>query len=471
MPGMSRLAKMARISGKIALGLTAFLLLIVFALFFVNSIDVPLSDRAKALLIAPPNPYPPDQNIYLAIAGIEGPEDRPVVEMGAQRIAEFDKVLDTALRNPEAAINLNKKWNDAKLKVAGSVEDLGHPRTSSIWATVKTHRQEIVALLAANQRLYERYGYLHRLKGYYETARPSFMAPVINPPPSLRTLFLADVANRIQTGTSQQQREALKDLQQDFRLWRTVLKGDGTLISKMLSVAYLHGDMILLADLVTDPNFNSNPLDDVLDSTLLPFDLKDYQIGSAIAAEFRARATLYGTITAGNELAATAISSSWPNRAWNAFQAHFFKPNATENLDAELATHCIALMDLPPNEFQQNLKAYHDWIETNGPHLSPTYIYNPMGKILASLSVSTYEGYPLRAYDVAAYQRLVYLVFQLKRQHIATADVAAFMQAHPDWSTHPVEGKPFSWNPETGELAVSTLGEYPKEQRFSISRR
>jgi hypothetical protein len=84
------------------------------------------------------------------------------------------------------------------------------------------------------------------------------------------------------------------------------------------------------------------------------------------------------------------------------------------------------------------------------------------------LAISRNDTYPLRVYDVAAYQRLVYLVFQLKRQHIATTAVPAFLLAHPDWSTHPVDGKPFRWNAETGELAVNTLGEHLNGQRFSV---
>jgi hypothetical protein len=44
----------------------------------------------------------------------------------------------------------------------------------------------------------------------------------------------------------------------------------------------------------------------------------------------------------------------------------------------------------------------------------------------------------------------------------------AFLKAHSEWSTHPVDGIPFRWNAETGELAVNTLGEHPKEQRCSV---
>jgi N-acetyl-anhydromuramyl-L-alanine amidase AmpD len=159
---------------------------------------------------------------------------------------------------------------------------------------------------------------------------------------------------------------------------------------------------------------------------------------------------------------------SWPNRIWNAFQAHFFKRNATENQDAEVTARRIALADSAPTEYLRNRQAYEDWLEKDGPHLSVADIYNPMGETLVGLSVAQKDTYTLRAYDVAAYQRLVSLVFQLKRQHIAPAAVAAFMTAHADWSTHPVDGKPFHWDETSGEIAVNTLGDRRKEQRFSI---
>jgi hypothetical protein len=85
-----------------------------------------------------------------------------------------------------------------------------------------------------------------------------------------------------------------------------------------------------------------------------------------------------------------------------------------------------------------------------------------------SLAAAQEDTYTSRAFDVAAYQRLVYLVFQLKRQHIAPVNVAAFMTAHPDWTTHPVDGKPFHWDETKGEITVKTLGDHPEKQRFSI---
>jgi hypothetical protein len=467
----SRLAKFARITGKVALGLVAFAFLIALAWALGNSFDTSLSEQAKALLTPPPNPYATDENIYLAMAGLEGPAERSIIEIGQERIEAYNRTLDSIPLNPESALELNKQWDAAKLKVDRKVEELGHPRTSSIWTTTKTHRQDVAALLTSNQTLYQRYLSLRRQQGYYETARPSFMSPVITPPQSLRTLFLADVANRIQTGTTQQQREALNDLQQDLHLWRTVLKGDGTLISKMLPVAFLHTDMILLADLITDSATDLKSLEDALDPIVLPYDPKDYRIGNAFAAEFRGTASVYQTITAPNELSGSMASSNWRNRVGNAFQAHFFKLNATENISAAVAAQRVALGNSDPGQFYVNRETYRAWLVQNEPRLSPALLYNPIGKILVKLAVSQDDAYYLRAYDVAAYQRLVFLAYQLKRQHIANADLPAFLKAHPDWSTHPVDSKPFQWNADTGELAVSTLGDHPPGQRFSVMLR
>ena len=461
----SRLPRIARITAKFAAGLAALICLVVLALLIVNSFDVPLTAQARVLLTPPPNPYPTDENIYLGLAGMEGPEERPIVQMGQERIDAYNKALDSIGPN-STLFSLDNHWGANRLKLSGQLE-FGSPRSTSIWAGSKSHRQEIAAMLAANQRLYQRYLSLHHLRAYYETARPSYLAPLVFSTPQIRTVFLSDVANRIQTGTSAQQREALADLRSDLQMWRTVLKGDGTLISKMLSVAFLHGDMILLTDLLTDPSFDSSPLEDFLDPMLLPIDPRDFSIGNAFDAEFRSTAPVYRAITAANEMAYSAHLGWWSG-VWNAFQAHFFKLNATENMNAEIAARWVAVGNSQPSEFQQARQAQREWLDKEAPHLSLNYVYNPIGKILISLTGLHLDDYSLRAYDVAACQRLVYLVFQLKREHIATSDVGAFMTAHPDWSTHPVDGKPFRWNAEAGEIAVNTLGENPKGQRFSV---
>src|SRR5882757_6997770 len=122
MPGTTRLAKIARITAKVLGGLIAFVFLVTVAWFIVNSFDAPLSPQAQALLTPPPNPYPADDNLYLAMAGLEGPNERPIAEMGQERIAAYSQALDSMLANPDLALDVNKKWDAAKLSFTGKLD-------------------------------------------------------------------------------------------------------------------------------------------------------------------------------------------------------------------------------------------------------------------------------------------------------------------------------------------------------------
>ena len=44
----------------------------------------------------------------------------------------------------------------------------------------------------------------------------------------------------------------------------------------------------------------------------------------------------------------------------------------------------------------------------------------------------------------------------------------AFMKLHPEWSTHPADGRAFVWNPETGEIAIVPVAKPQAERRYSI---
>jgi hypothetical protein len=223
--------------------------------------------------------------------------------------------------------------------------------------------------------------------------------------------------------------------------------------------------------LIADPNSDLSPLDDQLGSMLAPFDVKDYRIGSAFIWEFRGNVALLKTLVPANYAAGTGASLTWWQRTSNGYQTHFFKLNATLNMSAAYAGQWSALADSDPSLFLKNRETYQAWRKQNDLHFSPTFLCNPIGNILVAVAVSEPDAHPRRVSDVAAYQRLVYLAYQLKRQHIANADIASFLAAHPDWSTHPVDGQPFRWNAATGELAVNTLGEHPKEQRFGMTLR
>jgi len=65
-------------------------------------------------------------------------------------------------------------------------------------------------------------------------------------------------------------------------------------------------------------------------------------------------------------------------------------------------------------------------------------------------------------------QRLACLVYQMRRQGIDSAGVLGFLKSHPEFSTHPIDAKPFEWNPAAQELRVPVSGKHAEGQRFAV---
>jgi hypothetical protein len=81
----------------------------------------------------------------------------------------------------------------------------------------------------------------------------------------------------------------------------------------------------------------------------------------------------------------------------------------------------------------------------------------------------TDDDYAKRVYDVAAFQRLVCLAYQIRRQHIGVKEVPMFMSQHAEWATHPIDAKPFNWDPATSTVAVIAARRQSSARRFSLT--
>jgi hypothetical protein len=466
---------LSRIVGRIlkwiglAVGSLAVLALVLFALaFIINWRDEPLAPRTQALLTPSPNPLKPDDNIYVAMAGFSAASGKSVIAAGWARIEHYNERLDAVLHDPSAqALDSLTTKDSHELEFQGHA-DFVRPLTGSVWDEVPVHRAEIAALIAQNAELCERYRALERLPGYYETARPSYLAPAIFVPTEVRYLFLEDTVLRLR-GNAREQRAALDELVADIGLWRRVLTGQGLLVSKMLALAYLQSDYLVLADLIAEPHsaVPVGPAD--ADLAVPPIALQDFDLGSAFAAEFRAQASLLEqtqylyTIGWSPQPSRDTGPHSWTSRLGSAVSGHFFKLNATVNLFAQQAERLMAVAPgsgVVALNKQLADSSYTAW--------SMVGVYNPIGKLLAGIAAPTGVTYPLRAWDAAALQRLVRAAYEIRRQRIAPADIPAFLKQHPEWSTHPADGRPFLWSADVGELRVQTIGEQPQGRRFSI---
>jgi hypothetical protein len=451
--------------GLIGLGVLVLLALALFGIaWLVNMHDETLSPEAQALLAAPPNPYAPEDNAYFALAGLDAPSRESMVESGVARIAHYDRELDATLADPTPENLDSLKYSDPqRLEFQGEF-DFKQP-LDSYWDDIPQHRDNVAQILGANLELYQRYLALHGRRGYFETARPSQLAPVFYVPSNLRTLFLGEVVLRLRGSDPQQRQEALADIEADIRLWRTVLTGTGALISKMLAIAYLHWDELVLADMIADPDAPV-PLGPADADAIAPiFALDEWDISKAYAAEFRVQAAFLRTSHA--QFRAGWLPPGAPrgvhgflDRLLERTGGHFYKPNATLNLfAAQVQRLTRAAAPAVPE----------DPATPAAPHLgSLRTVYNPFGKVLAAASEEAYEPYPARAWDGAAFQRLLRLGYEIRRQKIDTAAIPAFLKAHAEWSTHPANGRPFLWDESTGTIRVQTSGPLPAGRVFAV---
>ena len=454
------------VAGTVAL----LVLLLLGVAFLVNRHDEPLAARTEALLRLPADAARPEDNIYVALQGLDAAPGRSVIEVGQARIERYNANVDAVLRDPTPAKLAALQARDPDhLDFKGDVTFL-QPLVGSVWSAAARHQPQIEQLLADNSELYQRYLALIALRSYRETARPSDLAPFAMTPTQVRKLFLAAIALHLRSGFTHERELALADLESDVQLWRAVLKGDGELLWKMLSIANLESDYLLLADLIADGQVMLPPGETA--DTLVPlFDLREWDVGTAFPSEFRIICSFLRrsdlSVTAfSRERAAHGAVRGWLSTAENRLTGHFLKLNATENLLARETERQMLTAADPAKFFAA--RALGGWLPDNQSVWTLPLSYNPVGKILVAVATPMYDSYPPRAWDGAALQRLVRAGYEIRRQRIAPEAIPAFLRLHPEVATHPASGRPFLWDAASGELRVPILAQEPPGRRFSI---
>ncbi|HEX5460896.1 MAG TPA: hypothetical protein VFX20_13085 [Steroidobacteraceae bacterium] len=450
--------RIVRVAAKIA-GATAGLVLVLLLVWIgINLFDQPLSASARAILATPPDPYPAADNVYVALVGFDAPAGQSIVTVGQERIDEHNRALARSLEEGHRGWVIGPPPRARKLEFKGQV-DTGSLLISSMWGGATDQRAQISALIDANRELYQRYLSLRGMHGYFVSAGPADSAAGFLAATSLHSLFLASTANGIQAGTPAQRQAAMSDLGQDMHLWETVLDGTGGMLAKVVAAQALHADLLLAGEMVTDPTCDLTFLRGRGDSLLAPFSLQDWKIGNAYEVEMRWEMPAMAAFSRG------ASHAPWPQRAGTWLGRRFFKLHATENLEAQRTQRLRALADDDPTTYVARRKEYDTWVRDN---VSSGGFYNPVGKILLALSTIN-ESFPAQVYDVAAFQRLVYLAYQMRVNRVPLADVAKFMAQHPQWSTHPIGGTPFRWDPASARLAISPAGHEPPGRIFALT--
>ena len=442
--------------------------LLAVALVLANARDEKLSTQARAMLAPPPARYPDRENLFVLLAGLDAPAGQSPLAAGEANIAAYRRVVTEHLplrgMSPE---EVGKTPGSARLTVTADLPQWD-VLTSSIWESVRTAHAQMAAWSSANRVLLDRYTALAASKGYEEEPLRSSIGLFYPVPRSLRALYLASVADAVQSGTGAERRAAIGSLAADAALWRRMLQGEGTLVSKMVATASLHADFILLADMIEDRSVPLEQIEGGAAAVLEPWPVDSWKIGNGFSTQYRRWSAELSDASEDPEHFLDALSLDWLQRRSTDFGRPFLKPNATRNLQLRILEPLIAAADGDPARYPENARAYADWYDRLASRTFPAILYNPIGKRLLFLGGPGFLDYPLRVYDVAAFQRLVVLCYQLRARSVAPAEVPGFMAAHPEWSTHPVERAPFAWDARSGVIEIIPRAKPQPGRRFGI---
>jgi hypothetical protein len=233
------------------------------------------------------------------------------------------------------------------------------------------------------------------------------------------------------------------------------------------------GDYALLGDAIADPAVDIGANDAEITSALDRLEASDWTMRGAFGIEFRNMGSVMDRIWREPATASSIVSprdedsSRWWYPYLGRVESHFMQFNATRNLDARKALALEAVGNSTGANLLVSMRAYDDWVERNLEY-GVKYAYNPIGRILIGISAHSLTAYPLRLHDTEAFARLVRLGFEIRKAGLRVEDVEPFMKAHPEWSTHPVDRRPFTWNRDKREIAVQPVSPTRPDRRLSI---
>jgi len=428
----------------------------------INCFDQDLAPTPAALRTQI-NAYKPEQNLFIAVVGIDAPEGVSVFDFADKKLKQFKTDLALATpQPPEMGVRKIEETNNGNLKFSGNI-DFVKPLRSSVWHDANNHREEIKKLLAANRVLYKNYQALRGFQVYFDTTTPSSFAPYsFTVPKELHKLFLADVALRMRSKNLEEKRLAFREFSENIQTWRVMMSGEGSLVPHLTGVVFLHEDYLLLSDVIADSAIDLSDVGPLIEQMLLACKDADWKLGKSIAWEFRENEVFWKNFEVNLKLSASA-QKSW----WDVLSGFFYESHASENLNAQRFEQLVKLADSDPDKLMGARKAYRKWVEHN---LSwqVGYIYNPVGKTLAYIGTPRDDIFLMQCYDVAALQRLVRLGFQIRKQKIIDADIPTFIAQHPELASHPVDGHAFTFNSASREISLTPLSGNSTDQRFSI---
>lgn len=431
---------------KVAKWIIAALLLLVAVFFIVNHLDETLQPNAEQLLQPQLVQIPPESNAYFTLIGLSAPSGVSAAEWG-MKISQGNKV-----HTPPALSN-------------DSVCDLEEHHCLRL---AKQHPEQLQQALIAQAELATRYVAARQFPQFAESSGKQNLDPF----PNFSAAFRAQALRHAQIGLWVEAGNidaVMTELTEDMAFQRRCLAGAQTLIGKMVTLAALQRDYVLLADLVREKPAEMVAQQTRVRALLTPINTAERDMLPAIRHEFRMlsnalRSFKYDLLR--EEWGQPAV---WIDAIRAPLMENLLLRNASINRLYQLEQADEALAQAAPQSFAlKQAEAQALMIQLS--EVDWRYFYNPVGKWLVDLSRADYHRYILRPLELDAFIRLLTLQQQVTAQNITDADIPQFLTSKVATLPNPFNGQAVGWDATRRELYIPTEASPLQYKRYGKNR-
>ncbi|MDD4964116.1 MAG: hypothetical protein PHI11_09400 [Gallionella sp.] len=437
---------MLKTLGNVIKWIVATLVLLTILFFILNHIDESLQPDAEKLLHPSLLEVPPEKNAYFTLIGLTAPSGVNAAEWGL-KTSQAHRLYTPPILSNDPVCDLEAQHC---LRLANQ------------------HPEQLQQALAAQPELVARYIAARQFPQFSESTGKQSIDPYPNFSAAFRaqTLRHAQIALWVEAGKMD---AVLAELTEDMAFQRRCLTGAQTLIGKMVTLAALQRDYVLLADLMRAKPSEMAAQQAKVHALLIPLTATERDMLPAIRHEFRMLSAALRSFKYESLREEWAQAAVWIDTIRAPLMENLLLRNASINRLYQLEQADEALARALPQHFAQK-QAEARALSIQLSDVDWRYIYNPVGKWLVELSRVDYHRYIRRPHELDAFIRLMILQQQITDMNITEANLPAFLNNSAPELHNPFNGQPVSWDADRHELFIELAGGALQYKRYGKNR-
>lgn len=422
---------------------------VVLAFIAINLFDEGLAPQA-ATYGKPRTPKVPDpENGYFALLAMDASD-------GADGMAYARAWLDEA-----RAAARDGRRSILPARVQAKRPDLCDPRENSCLAVVRENGGQIAQQLELFTEDLARYEALIALKRFEEVLDypfgPESDLPAYAPMARAQRAYLLRVALDFEAGRVE---DGIAALERELAWQRLFLTESRMLVSKMVAIASYWRDLMFVRNLLETKSAELAPFLPRLQVMLGPLDAAVLNLPRVVEVEFGLVLTAYLKISPDRTDIGQLVSWYFGGGAL------LYQPNATVNHAYRYySTLGNSVFGARAHRVVSEWKAFSEsW------HDLPWWrcVYNPIGKILLSVSMPVWDDYALRMHDLDALNCLVALRVELLASGVNPEQMAESIAASDRRFHDPYTLKAMRWDTAKKRLYFEAASRRVKELKSGV---